>query len=519
MIVRELVTRLGFQVNGGQLDEYEDKTDKIRRAADNAATSFRNMFAAFVGFSAIKSIAKTADEMQSMEARIGMLPQTVMAAGDAFDVVANRANAARASIDAYGNFYVKLQNAGKNFIHTQEEGLQITDTITKALVVGGATAQEQSSALLQFGQAIGSGVFQGDEFRSMGEAAPQFMDELALAMGHPREALKKLASEGKLTAKEVIEAVKKMSVVFDAKFKEMPLTISQATTIMGNRWGMFINKMNRESKTVTKVANLFLAGFDKIEGGLERMVKFFGGATNTIKFFGIALAAALAPMAVHAFIGAFALLTSTAGLVFGALILVGLVLEDLYQYFNDGESVIGKYIAEIKYLTMALTVLAVFIKRQLIASLLLAAGGFIKMAIGIGAIALPIIGLLALLAAVTAFFIYWPEILSAASWALDWLSKQIDKAAASLGEYWDSLKSLFGFSSDVNVNATTVAGAAASPNGVPTANGGSTTNNVTVNQTLPPGTPADTAAAAKAATQQAITPSLDKIARQSGQNL
>lgn len=343
MIVRELLTRLRFDVTNFNPREWEQGIGRVRNSADAAAESFRNMFLGFAGFSAIRSIAKTADEMQSLQARIGQLPQTVSTAGEAFDVVADRASAARQSIDAYGSFYVKLQNAGKDFIKTQEEGLQVTDTISKALILGGATAQEQSSALLQFGQAIGSGVLQGEELRAMSEAAPQFMDELAKAIGVPRAELKKFASAGKLTSKEVIEATKKMAVVFEARFKDMPLTIGTATTVIGNRWARFINKMNRESSAVTKIANFFLKTFDSIENGLADMVAFFGGSTNTLKFFGIALAAALAPFVFRAAAGAIAFLLSPMGLLLAGLLALGLAIEDFYQWMNGGKSVFGKW--------------------------------------------------------------------------------------------------------------------------------------------------------------------------------
>ena len=343
MIVRELLTRLGYAVNETQLNRYQAATNNIRQQADGAAEAFRNMFLAFAGFGAIKSIAKTADDMQSLEARIGMLPQTVTSAADAFDVVAQRATDARGSIDAYANFYIKLQHAGKDFIATQEEGLKITDTITKALVIGGATAQEQASTLLQFGQAIGSGVLQGDEFRALTESAPQLVDALSKQLGIARGDLKKYASEGKLTSKEVIKAVGAIANEFDEKFKQMPLTISQSTTIIGNRWSVFINKLNRESLAVTKIADFLLKGFDSIESGLKSMVDFLGGATNTLKAFGIVLAAVLAPFAVKLFAGALATLFSPIGLLIAGLALVGIAIDDFYGWMDGADSVFGDW--------------------------------------------------------------------------------------------------------------------------------------------------------------------------------
>lgn len=513
MIVRELVTRLGFSVQDSNLKKYEQGVNNIKSSAENAANSFRNMFAAFVGLSAIKSIANTADQMQSMQARIGMLPQTISEAGEAFDVVGNRATAARQSIDAYGNLYIKLQNAGKDFIKTQAEGLQVTDTLSKALVVGGASAQEQSSAMLQFAQAIGSGVLQGDELRAMGEAAPQFMDELAKAIGVPRDQIKKMGSEGKLTSKIIIEAVKKMSSVFDEKFKQMPMTINQAITIGGNRWAMFINRLNQKSGTVTSVANFLLAGFDKLEKGLDNIVDFFGGATQTIKLFGIILLAALGPAIIGIIIGGFVSLVSVAGLVFGGLVLLGVVLEDLYQFFTGGESVIGDFVEWLRSGSIAANVL-LLVLTALAGILFVVATGFA--AAWVAALSGPMLIIIALMALYAAFLFFKDEVMAFMTTLWTSITDGFFAMIESLKTAWANFKSFFTSGVNANVTATTVAGSN-NPNG-PMGGARSFGQNVTINQTLPPGSTPETAAAAKGATMDAMKATDNgQLSRQMGQ--
>lgn len=487
MIVRELVTRLGFAVNDSNLKKYESGVNNIKSSAEGAANSFRNMFGAFLGFSALKSIAHTADTMQSLEARVGMLPQTVGAAGDAFDTVAGRANAARQSIDAYANLYIKLQNAGKAYIKTQEEGLQVTDTLSKALVVGGATAQEQSSAMLQFAQAIGSGVLQGDEMRAMGEAAPQFLDELAKAIGVPRESIKKMGSEGKLTSKIIIEAVKKMSNVFDERFKTMPMTIGQATTIVANRWDMFINRLNRKSGTVTSIANFMLAGMDKVEAGLEKFVDFFGGATQTIKLFGIALLVAFGPAVISAVVGGIMAIFTAGGALFAGLLLLGIVLEDVYQFFTGGESVLGEFVTWLNSGSIAAGVLKGVLQALVLVLGTLAIGFTVAWVAALSGPMLIIAAILTVMALLLRFK---------------------DKIAEAFG----GLKEFFGIGGNVNVSASKVAGAATSAGG--TGSNQQVTKNITVNQELPPGTAPETAAAARSATEQALSSDSGDLSRQ-----
>jgi tape measure domain-containing protein len=591
MIVRELLSRFTFAVNESQLRRYEQGVNNFRRQADEAAESFRNIFLAFAGFGALRSIAHVADDMQSLEARVGQLPQTITSAADAFDVVTASASAARQSIDAYTNFYIKLQHAGKDFIKTQEEGLLITDTISKALILGGATAQEQASTLLQFGQAIGSNVLQGDEFRALAESAPQLVDAIGKQLGIARADLKKYASEGKLTSKVVVEAVKAISSQFDDRFKEMPLTIGSATTIVANRWAVFINRLNRESSAVTKTANFFLKSFDTIEKGLADMVKFFGGATNTLKFFGIALAAALAPFVFRTAAGAIAFLLSPMGLLLASLLLLGLAIEDFYQWMTGGKSVFqewfgnfddakkkldeysgwiqavkiavvsavgvmvanwiwaagiaivsagqafGAWIAGLVRfgIAMAVNLLAVgaWVVGILAQTAILVAGwiaSFVSMALAAAPVILPILAIIAAIALVVSgiYYLYknwnkvWTGIKDIASNVWDGISGGFSAMVNKLKVYWNSFKSFFGMKVDTTIGATgtapvvtptVAAGAAVSAGGVAGGN-----SSVVINQTLPPGSPAETAEAARVATQQALDDAaISRLSRQMGQ--
>jgi tape measure domain-containing protein len=347
MIVRELITRLGFQVNQQQLTQAEKGVQRVKDGAERMASAVRNAMAVFGGGFAVKALLNTADQMQSFRSRLEMLPQTITDSGEAFDVVAQHANEAGMSVEAYAGMYIKLGNAAKDLLPTQESILSVTDTLSKALVVGGASTQEQSAALMQFGQALGSGVLQGDEFRSMAEAAPQYLDELSKAMGIPRENLKKMAADGKLTAKAVIEATQKMAVVFDTKFKMMPMTVGRAMTMVQNRFAMAIDHMNRKTMFVTKIAATILSAFDKIEQGISWLIEKFGGLDNMLRMIGITIGVVIgskAVKAIHALRGVAAASLLPFIKLAAIIAAVALAVEDLYVWVQGGDSLTGKLI-------------------------------------------------------------------------------------------------------------------------------------------------------------------------------
>lgn len=506
---------MGFAVNDGQLRKYEQGVNNIKSSAENAANSFRNMFAAFAVFSAVKSIANTADQMQSLEARIGMLPQTVGDAGVAFDEISRKASAARQPVEAYSNLYIRLAGATKEYLTEQKDVLLVTDSISQALVIGGAVASEQASALLQISQAFQKGKLDGDEFKSfMENLSTDFKDKLSAQLGTTTKELYKLSETGKLTAKDLAFAFKAMAPEIEKQMLLMPLTISQGMTIVENKWKGFLHKLNSESNwTTTKIANFFIDSFGKIESGLNKMVDFFGGATQTIKLFGIVLLAAFGPAIMGIIIGGFVALVSVAGLVFGGLILLGVVLEDLYQFFTGGESVIGDFVEWLRGGSIAANILLLALT-ALAGVLFVVAIGFA--AAWVAALSGPMLIIIALMALYAAFLFFKDEVMGFMTTLWTSVTDGFFAMIESLKTAWANFKSFFTSGVNANVTATTVAGSN-NPNG-PMGGARSFGQNVTIHQTLPPGSTPETAAAAKGATMEAMKATDNgQLSRQMGQ--
>jgi len=354
--------------------------------------------------------------------------------------------------------------------------------------------------MTQFSQALGAGTLQGEEFRAMAEAAPQYMDELAIALNIPRGDMKKLASEGKITSKAVIEATMKMSAIFEEKFRKMPMTIGQATTIIGNKFSTMIGNLNRESQVVTNVANFLLNGFEKIEKGAKSFIEFVGGSSNALKVLGIGLAAILGPIALGGLVTVLTAIFSIGGLVVGALLLVGLAIDDIVTYLNGGESVFGRFLEWLNagsigasLLTGVVTALSAAIAFKLGAALVAVSAKFVSTMALAFALNGGIGGLIVTFGTMAA-----SALAAGAKLAMAWLLAlgpiglviaaiaAVTAAVVYLYQNWEKVKGFFaklvGSTPTPTVGAQSVAGSAT---------GKSTNVNSTqvVNVTVPPGTP------------------------------
>lgn len=120
---------------------------------------------------------------------------------------------------------------GGEYGYSQKQVLQFVEATNNAMRVGGVGAQEQAAALFQLSQALGSGRLQGDEFRSISEAAPILLDTLAEHLGKTRKEILAMASDGKLTSDVIVEAVTAAGDKLAEQAEGMKIRLGDALTV------------------------------------------------------------------------------------------------------------------------------------------------------------------------------------------------------------------------------------------------------------------------------------------------
>ena len=123
--------------------------------------------------------------------------------------------------------------AGQAF-NNNDELIAFTELVNKAFLVGGSTQQEQRAAMYQLTQAMASGRLQGDEMRTIREAAPLLKKAIQNYMGLDDAAFKEAQKNGEITAEVIKNAVFASSDEIQDKFDKIPITFSQAMTMAGN---------------------------------------------------------------------------------------------------------------------------------------------------------------------------------------------------------------------------------------------------------------------------------------------
>lgn len=182
------------------------------------------------------ALTGAADKATLMTAKLRIATRSQAEFAQASADVRAIANGTRSDLGAVTALYSKMSANASNLGLNTAGVATATRTFGMALKVSGASAQEAESSILQLGQAMASGVLNGDEFKSLAENSPVFMGILADSMNVPKAALKKLGAEGKITGEQIAKALTDPKIVagIEAQFGKIPVTFADIKTGIGN---------------------------------------------------------------------------------------------------------------------------------------------------------------------------------------------------------------------------------------------------------------------------------------------
>jgi tape measure domain-containing protein len=196
---------------------------------------------------ALLKSAQVADEFRALEARVNVASRSLEEGAANFEKLRAVSVATRSALADNVAIFARLNPSLQQMGGNASDTLRIVDLLGKAITVSGASAAEKSSAMIQFGQALGSGKLAGDELRSLLENAPYLMKQLADGLGVPIGALKSLGEQGKLTADVVVNALGKAATQINADFARFPQTVGSSLTLAGDALTRLVAKIDESS--------------------------------------------------------------------------------------------------------------------------------------------------------------------------------------------------------------------------------------------------------------------------------
>lgn len=173
---------------------------------------------------AIDSITDTAAEWASVQARLKLVAGSQENAIYLNKQIFESAQRARGGYMDMADAVIQVSQSAHDAFPDPRQAVEFMEGIQKVFAIGGASKMAQRNAMLQLTQGLASGQLQGDEFRSIAENAPMIENIIAKSMGVSRGELKKLASEGKITADVIKNAIMNNMPEIEKQFESLPKT-------------------------------------------------------------------------------------------------------------------------------------------------------------------------------------------------------------------------------------------------------------------------------------------------------
>lgn len=205
--------------------------------AERALGGLTNTLKSLATIGAISAIAKQfvtlADESTNLQNKMRLVMQEGQTTGQMFNLMAKTAINLGVPLSDVGDLFFRIANNTKDLSLSQVDQLRITELMLKAFQSTGLAMNEAKSAVVQFGQGLSAGVLRGEELNSVLENAPPIADAIAAHFGVTRGALKMLGEQGKITSKDVVDAMKAAGDSIDRDFAQRIPTVQNSLNVLG----------------------------------------------------------------------------------------------------------------------------------------------------------------------------------------------------------------------------------------------------------------------------------------------
>ena len=309
----------------------EKQVSNLKGGLGGLKTAVAGLFAVMGG----RELANFSDGITTLQTKLRSFIPDIGDAEAAFKAVSAISILTGQNVESVGDLFTKLgRNADNMGLSLRDVG-DFTQQLTTAFALFGATSRETETAIYNIGQAFSLTKFQGEDLNSVIETMGPVAQKMAEVVGVKTVGeLKTLASQGKVTADVIVEALDRMDKEGILRLERRVPTLGEAFNSLRTSFALLFSEIDKESG---KVSSNFAAAIEFMAFQVYRLSKsaeaIIGPLTTFFKILGAIAAFTIFGKIIRGIGATFTVITTTAAEA-------GTAMSGLIRTF----SVIGGYI-------------------------------------------------------------------------------------------------------------------------------------------------------------------------------
>ncbi|MCL6243266.1 tape measure protein [Acinetobacter sp. ANC 7200] len=269
------------QALGRELEGIDRNGQFASKSMDGVSVATRQLAGYMAGLVTVGAAVAKMDAYTGMQNRLKLVTESQeqlnLAMSDTFSI----AQKSYQSWDSVIQVYQRFSDNAKTLKIDMSKTAELTETVSKAVAISGASTQAAEAALTQFGQALASGTLRGEELNSILEQTPALAKAIAQGMGITVGQLRSVAAEGKITGEVLADALTKSKKSVDELFAKTDITIGQSIQLLSNE----VTKFTGEAGEASGAATTLASGIQVLANNLDAIagIAMVGGAALLTK--------------------------------------------------------------------------------------------------------------------------------------------------------------------------------------------------------------------------------------------
>ena len=200
--------------------------------------------------------------------------QHARAMSDVYSISTKTAQSTQAVSSVYQTFAQNAKELGIN----QRQVAEMTEIISKAVSISGASASDAQNALTQFSQVLLMGKFRAQEYNSVMTQTPAVMQAISRGLGVTMGELKTMSDDGKLTSDKIIQGLQNAKHSVDELYGKTATTIGGAMQNLNTatqKWVGEMDQMVGGSQKVVHILDAVAKNLDGVAAGVAILAASF----------------------------------------------------------------------------------------------------------------------------------------------------------------------------------------------------------------------------------------------------